>query len=69
MLETLDYTIRIGSTPIILYFDFYLYSALQKKLFLREENVKNKNTRLYVWPINTQFLRKQKLSHFIEYWN
>ena len=27
MLETLDYTIRIGSTPIILYFDFYLYSA------------------------------------------
>ena len=27
MLETLDYTIRIGSTPTILYFDFYLYSA------------------------------------------
>ena len=27
MLETLDYTIRIGSTPIILYFDLYLYSA------------------------------------------
>ena len=25
MLETLDYTIRIGSTPTILYFDFYLY--------------------------------------------
>ena len=25
--ETLDYTIRIGSTPTILYFDFYLYSA------------------------------------------
>ena len=23
----LDYTIRIGSTPTILYFDFYLYSA------------------------------------------
>ena len=23
MLETLDYTIRIGSTPIILYFDLY----------------------------------------------
>ena len=27
MLETLDYTIRIGSTPTILYFDLYLYSA------------------------------------------
>ena len=27
MLETLDYTIRIGSTPTILYFDLHLYSA------------------------------------------
>ena len=27
MLETLDYTICIGSTPTILYFDLYLYSA------------------------------------------
>ena len=27
MLETLNYTIRIGSTPTFLYFDFYLYSA------------------------------------------
>ena len=27
MLATLDYTIRIGSTPTILYFDLYLYSA------------------------------------------
>ena len=27
MLETLDYTIRFGSTPTFLYFDFYLYSA------------------------------------------
>ena len=25
MLETLDYTIRIGSTPTILYFDLYIY--------------------------------------------
>ena len=24
MLETFDYTIRIGSTPTFLYFDFYL---------------------------------------------
>ena len=27
MLETLDYTIRIGSSPTFLYFDLYLYSA------------------------------------------
>ena len=27
MLETLDYTIRIGSTTSILYLYFYLYSA------------------------------------------
>ena len=27
MLETLDYTIRIGSTATFLYFDLYLYSA------------------------------------------
>ena len=27
MLETLDYTIRIGSTPTFLYFDLYVYSA------------------------------------------
>ena len=27
MLETLDYIIRIRSTPTILYFDLYFYSA------------------------------------------
>ena len=27
MLETLDYTIRIGSIPTFLYFDLYPYSA------------------------------------------
>ena len=27
MLETLDYTIRIGSTPTVLYFDLYPYST------------------------------------------
>ena len=26
-LETLDFTIRIGSTPTFLYFDLYIYSA------------------------------------------
>ena len=28
MLETLDYTIRIGSTPTFLYFDLYTYLYL-----------------------------------------
>ena len=27
MLETLDFTIRIGSAPTFSYFDLYLYSA------------------------------------------
>ena len=27
MLETLDHTIHIGSTPTFLYFDLYLHSA------------------------------------------
>ena len=27
MLETLDFTIRIGSTPTFLYFDLWLYSS------------------------------------------
>ena len=28
MLETLDYTIRIGSTPTFLYFDLYITDVL-----------------------------------------
>ena len=28
MLETLDYTIRIGSTPTILYFDIYMFMVI-----------------------------------------
>ena len=34
MLETLDYIIRIGSTPTFLYFDLYLYSAYASTLRL-----------------------------------
>ena len=36
MLETLDYTIRIGSTsrPTFLYFDLYLYSAYAHTTFI-----------------------------------
>ena len=33
MFETLDYAIRIGSTPTFLYFDFYLYSAYTAHYF------------------------------------
>ena len=31
MFETLDYTIRIGSTPTFLYLDLYLYSAYTQR--------------------------------------
>ena len=35
MLETLDYTIRIGSTPTFLYFDLYeIYFHLKERLKL-----------------------------------
>ena len=34
MLETLEYTIRIGSTPTFLYFDLYLYSAYGDTTFI-----------------------------------
>ena len=34
MLEALDYTIRIGSTPTFLYFDLYLYSAYRSTLYV-----------------------------------
>ena len=47
MLETLDYTIRIGSTPTILYFDLYLYSALNRQS-------RRSTLRLYIY-INTLF--------------
>ena len=33
MLETLDYTIRIGSIPTFLYFDMYYYSEYTGYLF------------------------------------
>ena len=36
MLEMLDYTIHIGSTPTFLYFDLYLYSAYAAHYVLRK---------------------------------
>ena len=35
MLETLDYTIRIGSTPTFLYFDLYLYSLYTHYVYFK----------------------------------
>ena len=39
MLKTLDYTIRIGSTPTILYFDLHLYSAYAAHCVYYNDNV------------------------------
>ena len=43
MLETLDYTIRIGSTPTFLYFDLYLYSAYAAHYVYFNQVVANEN--------------------------
>ena len=40
MLETLDHTIRIGSTPTFLYFDLYLYSAYAAHCVLGELEIR-----------------------------
>ena len=39
MLETLDHTIRIGSTPTFLYFDLYLHSAYAAHYVYWKNNV------------------------------
>ena len=41
MLETLDFTIRIGSTPNVSYFDLYLYSSCQQTTFI--------TTKVFAW--------------------
>ena len=48
MLETLDYTIRIGSTPTFLYFDLYLYSAYAADYVYFNTNVLIKNDIFYL---------------------
>ena len=42
MLETLDYTIRIGSTPTFLYFDMYMYMQAYFLLLDSESEIKEK---------------------------
>ena len=52
-LETLDYTMRIGSTPTFLYFDLYLYSAGAAHYTFIKILIGNINIRLviklYIW--------------------
>ena len=42
MLETLDHTIRIGSTPTFLYFDLYLYNADIQKIYTKKGKLNSK---------------------------
>ena len=64
MLETLDHTIRIGSTPTFLYFDLYLYSAYTQHttfiLFL-SAFLKVQVSELYRGNTLTVFNRKSKI--------
>ena len=59
MLETLDYTIRIGSTPTFLYFDLYLYSAYAAHyVYLTKDKLtkdikQNKLPSIYYWSTPT----------------
>ena len=52
MLETLDYIIRIGSTPTILYFNLYLYSAYTQHTTITIPivwSLKRRNIQLIRW--------------------
>ena len=49
MLETLDHTIRIGSTPTFLYFDLYLYSAYAAHyVYYKKEKLFHKKVKLFI---------------------
>ena len=77
MLETLDYTIRIGSTPTFLYFDLYLYSAyaahyvyfyinccflFTRKVFVGNSEKDKTVYNLLLRPMATRFVRFYPLS-------
>ena len=49
MLETLDHTIRIGSTPTFLYFDLYLYSAYAAHYVYKNINSRWRSVREDNW--------------------
>ena len=49
MLETLDYTIRIGSTPTFLYFDLYLYSAYAAHFVYILTQMCSQLYKLWIW--------------------
>ena len=70
-LKTLDFYIRIGSTPTFLYFDLYLYTAYAahytfiKRVWDRSYNELASGWPRYKWPPDIQslrrFFRKNKL--------
>ena len=64
MLETLDYTIRIGSTPTFLYFNFYLYSAYAHTTFI-SIYIKSTGEIFLIWVgLNWSQIRLMKSSAF-----
>ena len=54
MFETLDHTIRIGSTPTFLYFDLYLYSAYAGHYVILSPDMKLKFSPEKIYHISCQ---------------
>ena len=61
MLETLDYAFRIGSTPTILYFDLYLYSAYTAHyVYCKDKQVSTIHTKwLAAWKFKGKLFATQ----------
>ena len=72
MLETLDYTIRIGSTPTILYFDLYLYSAYAAHYVcfktVRKDTIRpSKRLRCFVHLLPLETMRDTTISSTVHF--
>ena len=70
MLETLDHTVRIGSTPTFLYFDLYLCLRSTLRLYIMiyiyARNTRQNSTTLYLPPcVNIFAKQKSRLSMFL----
>ena len=52
-LETLDFTIHIGSTPTVLYFDLYLYSACAARIHIVLTDLQLFNTIYFASTVGT----------------
>ena len=59
MLETLDYIIRIGSTPTFLYFDLYLYSAYAVHFVYQTDRQTDKYTNKQIYKQTNKQADKQ----------